>query len=74
MKKLVLTATLMLATSVAFAASSELKSISEISSFKKNIVTRNRLNNSLKVDLIKPINCDSNIDTGIFVIVIVWDC
>ena len=45
-----------------------------IATVKKNVEIANNLNKTINIYLKVPVNCDANIDTGLFTIVIVWCC
>ncbi len=64
----------MLASFGAFASNGEVKSNNGITSIKNDIEIKNELNKTLQLDIQMAVNCDSNIDTGLFVITIVWCC
>ena len=74
MKKLVLTAAFVMASFGAFASNNDVKLNNGIATVKKNVEIANNLNKTLKIYLKVPVNCDANIDTGLFTIVIVWCC
>jgi hypothetical protein len=70
MKKLVLTATFMLASFGAFAANGEIKSNNTIVPVKNNVEVVNTSNKTLKVKEI----CTVSIDFGVIGFSYSWDC
>ena len=71
MKKLVLTAAFVMASFGAIASNNDMKLNNNIVPVKNNVQI---VNKTLKIYLKVPVNCDANINTGLFTIVIVWCC
>jgi hypothetical protein len=74
MKKIVLTASFVLASIGAFATNTDIKSNNTIVPVKNKVKFINISNKNISFDLKFQNSCDANIDNGLFTIIVVWCC